>query len=536
MAVRIRGLFIRWAGLVTSLLLVAAVPAARLPEEGKREVANAPASLIEAIKKVTSQPRYRGSFWGFDVQDAKTGDVLYKANSDKMFTPGSVMKIFSTSTVLESLGQDYRFITPVYRTGSLIKGRLDGNLVLVGSGDFEFGLRERADGTLAYTNAPAIDHNYADTGLPGAQLIQGNPLAVLDELAAQVKRTGVTHVSGQVVVDDRLFTPFAGWPDGPISPIWVNENVIDVTVTPGAAGAKAVVDYRPKTSAYSVISEVNTVPSPQKTHVAITLDGAHRLRVSGQITEGSKPVVQIWQIPKAASFARSAFIDALHRAGITTNASATGDNPSRLLPHRVSYSKSREIAHHTSPQLKQYIKVILKVSYNRGADDMICLTAVKAGSTNCLSGLTQELQTIAKLGVSKSSTILFDGAGSDERDRTSPHDLAVMCQAVGTKPYADAVRDALPILGVDGTFATTGHGTPAAGHVELKSGTRGASSPDDRQGILTGSSQTGYITAKSGRQLVFSNMMANAPFASAADITAINDEQSQITIAVQAAY
>jgi D-Ala-D-Ala carboxypeptidase 3 (S13) family len=83
-----------------------------------------------------------------------------------------------------------------------------GNLVLVASGDFSFGLRDQPDGTLAYNNFPVIDHNYADTGAPGPTLLpNSHPLAALDELAAQVRATGIRRVRGNVVIDDGCSTP-----------------------------------------------------------------------------------------------------------------------------------------------------------------------------------------------------------------------------------------------------------------------------------------------------------------------------------------
>ena len=42
-------------------------------------------------------------------------------------------------------------------------------------------------------------------GIPGATLTPEDPLAGLNELARQVKASGVTHISGDVVIDDRLF-------------------------------------------------------------------------------------------------------------------------------------------------------------------------------------------------------------------------------------------------------------------------------------------------------------------------------------------
>ncbi len=52
-------------------------------------------------------------------------------------------------------------------------------------------------------------------------------------------------------------------------------------------------------------------------------------------------------------------------------------------------------------KFSQYTKLILKVSYNRGADLMACLAAVRVHSTNCLDGVAAEVKTAVGLGVSR---------------------------------------------------------------------------------------------------------------------------------------
>ncbi len=118
------------------------------------------------------------------------------------------------------------------------------------------------------------------------------------------------------------------------------------------------------------------------------------------------------------------------------------------------------MAERISPPLSEYIKVILKVSYNRGADLMVCLVAVKNGSKECPAGIASVVKTISSLGVSKDSTFVFDGAGSDEHTRTSPIDMTTFLRSVRQKSYRPAFRNSLSILGVDGTAAQTQRGTP----------------------------------------------------------------------------
>lgn len=80
-----------------------------------------------------------------------------------------------------------------------------------------------------------------------ATLTKADPLTGVRALAAQVAASGITKVTGEVIVDDRLFESFRV-PNGNvlITPITINDNRVDVTVTPTTPGEPAVVDWRPK--------------------------------------------------------------------------------------------------------------------------------------------------------------------------------------------------------------------------------------------------------------------------------------------------
>ena len=81
--------------------------------------------------------------------------------------------------------------------------------------------------------------------------VGGDPLQVLRSLARQVAAAGVKRVAGRVLVDATLFPE--GTKEGGsgvvISPIAVNDNVIDVVVTPGTEpGKPASLQVVPPTS------------------------------------------------------------------------------------------------------------------------------------------------------------------------------------------------------------------------------------------------------------------------------------------------
>ena len=75
--------------------------------------------------------------------------MLYGKNPDEMFVPASATKLFTAAAVLETLGPDYRFKTPVYVTPAANGSGSDVNLVLVASGDPNMGGRTLPDGTIA---------------------------------------------------------------------------------------------------------------------------------------------------------------------------------------------------------------------------------------------------------------------------------------------------------------------------------------------------------------------------------------------------
>jgi D-alanyl-D-alanine carboxypeptidase/D-alanyl-D-alanine-endopeptidase (penicillin-binding protein 4) len=491
--------------------------------------------LTATLAEIENQPKYQASDWGYSVLDQETGEVLAAQNADHLFDPGSTMKTYAVSTALRLYGSDYRFRTPVYRAGDVTDGSLDGNLVLFGSGDLCLGLREQPDGTLYYENLPDLDQSYATLGIPGAVEPPGNPLAGLDQLASMIRDSGITRVTGDVVVDDRLFTPYDGFPDGLISPIWVNENLIDALVTPGtAAGEPTSVSWRPVTASYTLDNQVTTAAANETTSLSMQEPSPGRLVVTGQMAAGSKPVLVVIEVRDPAAFARTAFIEALERAGVTVTAAPTGPNPAALLPAKDSYQPADKVAEHVSATLAQYVNLIMKVSYNRGADLMTCLSAVKAGSTDAEQGLVEEVNTFTGLGVPKTSVFPMDGAGSDDQGRSSPAALATFYRAATQTPYAQALFDSLPVLGKSGTMANVLPDSPAAGHAQVKTGNRVVGTPAGQM-IVLGNSLAGYIQAKSGRQLTFMIAVGNVPISSVAEFLQVTDDQARMVAAIQQA-
>jgi len=56
--------------------------------------------VATAIARIEDAPRQRWSDWGYQVADQSSGRVLLSQNAQKMFDPGSTMKLYSVSTAL----------------------------------------------------------------------------------------------------------------------------------------------------------------------------------------------------------------------------------------------------------------------------------------------------------------------------------------------------------------------------------------------------------------------------------------------------
>ncbi|RSS84410.1 D-alanyl-D-alanine carboxypeptidase/D-alanyl-D-alanine-endopeptidase [Streptomyces sp. WAC06614] len=441
-----------------------------------------------------AKPEYRNAQWGLLQTEPADGRVLHSMYPGQFFIPGSVAKLFSVSATWRTLGTDHRFVTPVYAVGRRSGSTLTGDLDLVAQGDLTLGGRTRPDGTVAYTD---LDHTYAND-FPGATLTPENPLAGIDQLARQVRASGITRVEGDVVVDTRLFAPDPELDPVP-TPLIVNDNLIDLLTGPGdRPGADATVTWRPQVAPYRVTSTVKTVEAGGPTDITVTTTaGGTRIRLSGTVAADARPLLRTAPITDPAAFGRTALIEALARAGVRVTAAPTGPDPVARLPR--DYAGRPRVAAYTSPPYEQYAKLILKVSHNLGANLGICLMAVTARSDRCAAGFPVLARFLDTARVDRTQVQLMDGRGGNPADRATPQAVVQMLAYWQRTPDARRFREALPILGVDGLLALNCRDCPARGKVFAKTGAAvGGDAVNDRLavGAIT---IAGYLDQGAGR-------------------------------------
>lgn len=471
------------------------------------------------LSSITALPCYANASWGIMVVDPETGEVLYAKNPDEMFVPASATKIFTSAALLETLGPDYRFKTPVYAVpGS--GGENGTDLVLVASGDPNMGGRRLPDGTIEFMNS---DHSETPS-----LLTETDPLSGLEDLAKQVKASGVTRVS-DVVIDDRLFENVKMEYMDLLSPIVINDNMIDISLTPGAAGTAPSLTSRPKTAAYHIENQATTEEAGTNDTLVTEEKPAGTIVVSGSVAADAGMVNKTYSVTDPASFARTLFIEALTRQGVQVTTNATGDNPGDKLPDAEEYTGERKVAELTSSPLSEDVKLTLKVSQNMHANYYIMLLALADNKTSYYDGMTKEGEALRSLGLNTSTMALGDGAGGDRVNRVSPRTTVELLTLMNKQLSAEAFLKALPILGVDGS--TANHckpGNPGCGHVYAKTGT--SSWPDtlNSQYFLLSKALAGYIDTKNGKRLVFAEFVNNVPLVDGLDGDAVGTDLGSI--------
>ncbi len=485
--------------------LLAMVATVLVPVPGR-----AGSPLEERVDAVVNARGFEGAHWGLLVTECPTGKVVFERNADRMFCPASVTKLFSTAAALAELGADHRFKTPVVRGGEVVEGTLRGDLILVAKGDLSLGGRTGPDGSLLFEDN---DHSYAG-GNPDAALVPCDPLAGLTHLAREVQSAGIKAISGDVLVDDRMFEHAPSTGSGPsrVAPIVVNDNVIDVLLTPGAsAGEPAKVRIIPETEFASMDARVETTTDGPAS-VEVRAVGPRRFTVRGKVPVGHKPVVKTYEVEEPAAFARTLFIETLRNRGIRVGASPLGENNASTLPSKAEVAALPVVAEYTSPPFREYLKVILKVSQNLHASTLPLLVAAHHGETSLERGLRREGEILAKLGVDVKTISFGGGAGGSRSDLVTPRATVALLRAMSNRPDFAIYDAALPVIGRDGTLAkAVSPESPAKGHVRAKTGTFWVDNGLDGRPILVSKALAGYMETASGKKLAFAFFMNDIP-------------------------
>lgn len=431
--------------------------------------------LHDGIVASTRSAGVQRGVWGVAVHSLDRNERIFDLNSHLLLVPASVAKVAAVATAADAVGWNYRFETTVRATGPVVDGVVQGDVIVVGSGDPTIGGR-----------------GGADLG------------AWIDALQA----AGIRTIDGRIIGDDNAIEeprPQLAWAWDDLGytsgalfgALNVAENRLTVRITPGiAAGTPAAVTVEPY-AAYRPLSNRVTTGEPGSMQLVWPEQrpGEPYLTIAGTVAAGAAPVPLTVSAGNPTFWFASVFRNRLQAQGIAVTGEAWDIDDVVPPPDRT---RETVLYTHWSPPLAEIVQPLLKDSINLYAEAVMRLNAAPgppATNDAALEGFRQRLQA---WGIAGDAQQVIDGSGLSRRDVISAEAMLAILQRMQDATAASPFVRGLPIAGVDGSLATRMRGTPAAGNVRAKTGT-----------MSNIRSMAGYVTTRDGERLAFVAMVNN---------------------------
>lgn len=445
-------------------------------------------ALAREIDRAIDESDLTRARWGVFVMSMKDGRVLYSRNGDRLFTPASNMKVYTTAVALDMLGADYRWRTSVY-----------------------VDKQPEADGTIAG------DVTLYGRGAPDLMSVRKGSAASLEQFADQLYQSGVRHVRGNVIGDESYFRGELfglGWQWNDLqwyfgaepSALTVDENSFEVTIAPGNKTGSAASVAVSRDGGFVHLTNSTTTGDRETTNTVGINRGLtdNELRVWGDFPVGGRSYSAFLSVHNPALWAATLFKQALIARGIKVD----GEVRSRdlRLPEKEKFDpqKAFEIAYQDSGTLGEIVRKTNKESNNLFAELILRTLGKERGDSapdpdarrnrargDDEAGTAVVRSWLARNGISDDGLAIRDGSGLSRLDLVTPEATARLLLTIGKTGAAAIFRDSLPVAGRDGTLGSRLQ--RGAGRIFAKTGT-----------IAYVHSLSGYAAAENGEILVFS--------------------------------
>lgn len=425
--------------------------------------------------------QFENAHWGVLIKSLKTGEVIYSRNEKKMFMPASNMKLFTSASAMMALSPDYRYVTKLVTNGVMSDSTLNGDIILVGSGD------------------PTISGRYND----------GNVTETFEQWADSLIMLGIKKINGNIIGDDNCFDDDfygTGWSAdyetdyyaAQISGISFNDNCVDVTVIPSAKIADICsVSVVPNTHYVNIVNQTVTAPVGDSVNniYFYRKRGTNTVYVRGTMSQGKKPWIESVAIDNPTLFTTTVLKEVFESKGIHVNGSAM-DIDDRA--DTLRYENARQLASFSSVPYSVIIRTINKPSQNFYTEQVLrTMGKERYGTGSVETGRAVARPILASWGVDTVRLQYVDGSGLSRLNLITPSDIVSILEGMYKEKYFLPFYESLPIAGVDGSIRSRMKGTKAEGNVHAKTGFIGYVR-----------ALSGYVTSADGEMFVFS-MVAN---------------------------
>jgi D-alanyl-D-alanine carboxypeptidase/D-alanyl-D-alanine-endopeptidase (penicillin-binding protein 4) len=426
--------------------------------------------------------------------DPAPAEVLFSVRAGQPMIPASTMKLVSTAASLDRFGIQAAIRTPVGRFA--VAGKKDAwDLAVIGQGDPNF----------------------------SGRFYGGDTVGAFRRWAAVLKSRGVTAVE-RVLVDDSLFDAVLqhpNWPadqrdkwyEAPVAALALNDNCVDIHVSPTQPGSPARVRLEPPGDYATIDGRIMTV-ADRKNHrfglervICPPPGPAMRICVSGGYWARAAEAVENRTVADPVRFFGEALAHTLRAEGVAVagpvlRAALVGPDGRAIagfvcdLVHASPLAATCAVANKNSQGL--YAECLLKRLGAFGPTPATDVLVPRQG--NWANGTQEALRWMAERGIATDGVVIDDGSGLSKENRLTAAAVTDLL-AVAHARLGDAFVETLAVAGRDGSLAGRMRGTAAAGRVFGKTGY-----------VLGASTLSGYVRTASGRTLAYSVLMNDVPW------------------------
>ncbi len=421
--------------------------------------------LPESVRAVLENTGIPLDSVGVFVQDVADNAPLVDFNADAAKNPASVMKLVTTAAALHALGPDYRWYTVAYAGGPLNGDRLEGDLILKGSGD------------------PLLNTEAFWTFL------------------RRLRERGLRHVSGDLVIDESFFDveredrgafdgrPYRVYNVQPTA-LLVNFQVYRFRLRPDKARGEVVVSTDPPSATVTVHNRLKLTNGRCR---------GSKYRVRMKVLEGLPldTVSFSGNYPSscgAHSILRTVSTQETYVFGLfkalweNLGGEIEGGVKSDLVP-----DSARRLFRFRSRPLADIIRPMNKFSNNVMTRNLLLtLGAERYGEPGTLkNGRVAVHNWLEREGIDDESLFIDNGSGLSRDARASSKLLGEILLAAYRSPYMPEFVASLPLSAMEGTMEDRFRNDPMKGRMHMKTGL-----------IDHVRSMGGYMLNRSGRTLV----------------------------------
>ncbi len=447
-------------------------------------------NLARVLNALLDGDEFSSARWGVAVVSLSDGKVVYERNGDKLFTPASNMKVYTTAVALDLLGGNYRWRTSLYAEAEPDRaGTIRGDLILYGRGAPDLTSYNKKDSTNS-----------------------------LEQLVLTLMQRGVKRVQGNVIGDESYFRGDEvgdGWQWNDLqwyfgaeaSALSINDNEVDINITaPRPPNERPAINSSDVDDYVRVTNDVAITKRGERFTIGIQRGlSDNDVRVWGQFPVGRSGYGVRLAVHRPGLWAARLLLRALKKHGITVDGTAELRDSRMPEAQRFKPDDGHELALVVSKPLSQIVRSTNKESINLNAELILrTLGRERAallptpesdgrerGDDEAGIGLIRLW--LSRAGIASDGIALHDGSGLSRLNLVTPKTTAGLLFAINRTASSAVFKESLPIAGTDGTLR--GRLAVVGNRVIAKTGS-----------LTYDNSLSGYVTTAKGTTFSFSIM------------------------------